>query len=112
MTDQLVGRRDARVAGKTRGEIGEQGARHPRDAAAAGGEARDLQRGGRGLGAEGGICSQTLHHHIRDKKPEGGITADEFRRIAAGRAVFRTCDLLDLCRRLDVILSDKDTSKV
>lgn len=37
---------------------------------------------------------------------------DEFRRIAAGRAVFRTCDLLDLCRRLDVILSDKDTSKV
>jgi hypothetical protein len=30
---------------------------------------------------------------------------DEFRRIAAGRAVFRTGDLLDLCRRLDVLLS-------
>lgn len=30
---------------------------------------------------------------------------DEFRRVAAGRAAFRTCDLLDLCRRLDVLLS-------
>jgi len=30
---------------------------------------------------------------------------DEFRRIAAGRAAFRTGDLLDLCRRLDVLLS-------
>src|ERR1700733_12904449 len=30
---------------------------------------------------------------------------DEFRRIAAGRAAFRTADLLDLCRRLDVLLS-------
>ena len=27
--------------------------------------------------------------------------ADEFRRIAAGRAAFRTVDLLELCRRLD-----------
>lgn len=32
---------------------------------------------------------------------------DEFRRIAAGRAAFRTCDLLDLCRRIDVLLSDR-----
>jgi hypothetical protein len=30
---------------------------------------------------------------------------DEFRQIAAGRAAFRTCDLLDLCRRLDAWLS-------
>jgi hypothetical protein len=28
---------------------------------------------------------------------------DEFRRIAAGRAAFRTCDLLDLWRRLDAL---------
>ena len=27
--------------------------------------------------------------------------ADEFRRIAAGRAAFRTVDLLELCRMLD-----------
>ena len=32
---------------------------------------------------------------------------DEFRRIAAGRAAFRTADLLDLCRRLDVLLSSE-----
>jgi Family of unknown function (DUF5372) len=29
---------------------------------------------------------------------------DEFRHFAAGRAAFRICDLLDLCRRLDVLL--------
>lgn len=32
---------------------------------------------------------------------------DEFRRIAVGRAAFRTGDLLDLCRRLDVLLADR-----
>jgi len=30
---------------------------------------------------------------------------DEFRRIAARRAVFRTSDLLELCRRLDAVLA-------
>jgi hypothetical protein len=34
---------------------------------------------------------------------------DEFRRIAAGRAAFRTCDLLELCRRLAALLHDKST---
>jgi uncharacterized protein DUF5372 len=29
---------------------------------------------------------------------------DDFRRIAAGRAAFRSCDLLELCRRLDALL--------
>ena len=33
---------------------------------------------------------------------------DEFRCVAAGRAAFRTCDLLDLCRRLDVLLAGED----
>ena len=32
---------------------------------------------------------------------------DEFRRIAAGRAAFRTCDLLDLWRRLDGLLAGR-----
>jgi Family of unknown function (DUF5372) len=32
---------------------------------------------------------------------------DEFRRIAAGRASFRTCDLLDLWRRLDALLAGR-----
>ena len=32
---------------------------------------------------------------------------DEFRRIAAGRAAFRTCDLLDLWRRLDALLAGR-----
>jgi hypothetical protein len=32
---------------------------------------------------------------------------DEFRRIAAGRAAFRTCDLVDLCRRLEAILAER-----
>jgi Family of unknown function (DUF5372) len=36
---------------------------------------------------------------------------DEFRRIAAGRAAFRTADLLDLCRRLDVLLSGESGGK-
>jgi hypothetical protein len=37
---------------------------------------------------------------------------DEFRRIAAGRAAFRTCDLLDLFRRLGVLLSDHGAGHV
>jgi hypothetical protein len=37
---------------------------------------------------------------------------DEFRRIAAGRAAFRTADLLDLCRRLDVLLSGQGDGDV
>jgi hypothetical protein len=37
---------------------------------------------------------------------------DEFRRIAAGRAMFRARDLLDLCRRLDVIGADRGTGDV
>ena len=32
---------------------------------------------------------------------------DEFRRIAGGRAAFRTCDLMDLCRRLEILLSER-----
>ena len=36
---------------------------------------------------------------------------DEFRRIAAGRAVFRTSDLVDLCRRLDVLLAGQDANQ-
>jgi hypothetical protein len=45
---------NARVTGKARRKIREQGARHPRRSAPAGGDARDLQRGRRGLGAKGG----------------------------------------------------------
>jgi Family of unknown function (DUF5372) len=37
---------------------------------------------------------------------------DGFRRIAAGRAAFRTCDLLNLCRRLAVLLHDDSTGHV
>jgi hypothetical protein len=37
---------------------------------------------------------------------------DEFRRIASGRAAFRTCDLLGLCRRLDALLSGQDAEHV
>jgi hypothetical protein len=36
---------------------------------------------------------------------------DEFRRIAAGRAVFRTSDLVDLCRRLDVLLAGQNANQ-
>jgi Family of unknown function (DUF5372) len=36
---------------------------------------------------------------------------DEFRRIAAGRAAFRTCDLLELWRRLDGRLADQGVER-
>jgi hypothetical protein len=36
---------------------------------------------------------------------------DEFRRIAAGRAAFRTCDLLDLWRRFDALLAGRGTER-
>ncbi len=48
---------------------------------------------------EGGQA-QSISVAFTDLCPE-----DEFRRVAAGQAAFRTCDLLDLCRRLDVLLS-------
>jgi hypothetical protein len=37
---------------------------------------------------------------------------DEFRRIAAGRAAFRTRDLLELCRRVDALLADRGLERV
>jgi len=36
---------------------------------------------------------------------------DEFRHVAAGRAAFRTCDLLDLRRRLDALLADSSVER-
>jgi hypothetical protein len=36
---------------------------------------------------------------------------DEFRRIAAGRAAFRTCDLVDLWRRLDAVLAGRGVER-
>ena len=40
------------------------------------------------------------------------VQEDEFRRVGAERAAFRTSDLLSLCRRLDVLLGGWDGADV
>lgn len=51
-------------------------------------------------------CKQSISTTFTDIAQE-----DEFRRIAAGRAAFRTCDLLELCRRLDAVLASEPANK-